>query len=178
MNNRGRRLARTRCPELRAKTHLHRSSKVKVLACAHRMNLRTRARGERGEAQTRSGCPAQFSKPYFLFPTTGRLGEAALGGCRAAGAWRRQPSPRATRRLQAGTAGPEAAAARVRSARVRSLQPGRRLLALCLGAPAPNFTFCAAYSRRAPAPGLQPLALLLFLSVAFPIFSLRLLYRV
>lgn len=32
MNNRGRRLARTRCPELRAKTHLHRSSKVKSVS--------------------------------------------------------------------------------------------------------------------------------------------------
>lgn len=72
-------------PGIAGETHLHRSSKVKVLACAHRMNFRTRARGVRGEAKTRSGCPAQFSKTLLPFsnnwPVQG-TGARRLPGCR------------------------------------------------------------------------------------------------
>lgn len=73
-----------------------------MLACAHRMNFRTRARGVRGEAKTRSGCPAQFSKNLTSFfqqlaGSGNRLSAAAgLQGC---GGGSRVPGPPAASRL-------------------------------------------------------------------------------
>lgn len=169
-------------PGIAGETHLHRSSKVKVLACAHRMNFRTRARGVRGEAKTPirlSGSVFQNLTSFFqqLAGSGNRRSAAArLQGC---GGGSRVPGPPAASRLGLRARRPLLhvfAAARASGA----CSPEGGCL-LCASEPGRSTSLSARPTPAGPRPpACSPWLCFCFLALLFRFFffSLRLLYRV